>query len=113
MVEALARLRDYAEVMRPLLRGDNVSFTGETISLEGARIEDVLSGDAEAIGDTGDMPVYLGVTGLKAASSPASWRMASCTTSACPSSTSRGRNRPSSAVQAGWRELHRKSTQRW
>lgn len=62
----LTRLREYTEVMRPLLRGDDVTFAGETFSLEDARIEDVLTHDTGTIGDDADLPIYLGVTGLKA-----------------------------------------------
>ncbi|MFQ5426830.1 MAG: LLM class flavin-dependent oxidoreductase, partial [Gaiellales bacterium] len=43
----LRRLREYSEVMRPLLRGEPVDYDGDTIRLEGALIEDVLGGEAD------------------------------------------------------------------
>jgi 5,10-methylenetetrahydromethanopterin reductase len=60
--QPLTRLREYCEVLRPLMRGDEVSYNGETIRLEAARVEDLLSGDAVASRTT-QMPLYLGVTG--------------------------------------------------
>lgn len=59
----LTRLREYAEALGPLVRGEEVTRHGETVTLEGARIEDVLGGDG--IG-AGPLPLYLGVTGQKA-----------------------------------------------
>jgi 5,10-methylenetetrahydromethanopterin reductase len=58
----LTRLREYCEVLRPLMRGEEVSFEGDTIRLEEARIEDLLSSDGIASAAT-EMPLYLGVTG--------------------------------------------------
>src|SRR5688572_22957285 len=39
----LTRLREYCEVIPPLMRGEAVTYDGETVRLDGARIEDVLS----------------------------------------------------------------------
>ena len=61
----LTRLREYCEVLRPLMRGEEVTYGGETIRLEAARVEDLLSRDAIASGAT-EMPLYLGVTGPRA-----------------------------------------------
>jgi 5,10-methylenetetrahydromethanopterin reductase len=58
----LTRLREYCEVLRPLMRGDEVTYDGGTIRLEQARVEDLLSGQAIA-GGPNDVPLYLGVTG--------------------------------------------------
>src|SRR5438094_616504 len=56
----LTRLREYVEVIRPLMRGEPVTYTGRTISLDGARIEDLLaSGEISSQ----EVPLYLGVTG--------------------------------------------------
>jgi 5,10-methylenetetrahydromethanopterin reductase len=60
----VARLREYVDVLRPLLRGEEVHYDGEFVRLDGAKIEDVLAEDAGLAG--GEMPVYLGVTGRKA-----------------------------------------------
>jgi 5,10-methylenetetrahydromethanopterin reductase len=57
----LTRLREYCEVVRPLMRGEEVTYEGRTIRLEAARVEDLLSDHAAA----GDVPLYLGVTGSR------------------------------------------------
>jgi 5,10-methylenetetrahydromethanopterin reductase len=62
----LTRLREYAEVMRPLMRGESVSYAGQTIDLVDARIEDLLSGDGQIASDATSVPLYLGVTGAPA-----------------------------------------------
>lgn len=62
----LTRLREYVEVLRPLMRGETVTYAGETIALEGARIEDLLSGDSQIASDATAVPLYLGVTGAPA-----------------------------------------------
>lgn len=54
----LTRLREYVHVMRQLLRGEMVDFVGETIRIEGVRLE-LQPRRAE-------LPVHLGVTGPKA-----------------------------------------------
>ncbi len=61
----LGRLREYVDVMRPLLRGESVTYSGEAVTLDGARIEDVLA-DEGGVGSADELPVYLGVTGQKA-----------------------------------------------
>ena len=63
---ALSRLREYVEVMRPLMRGETVTYSGKTIGLDGARIEDLLSDDREIASAATQMPIYLGVTGAPA-----------------------------------------------
>ncbi len=62
----LTRLREYCEVMRPLMRGETVSYDGETVRLDGARIEDLLSEADAAASPARAIPLYLGVTGPKA-----------------------------------------------
>jgi 5,10-methylenetetrahydromethanopterin reductase len=62
----LTRLREYVEVLRPLMRGETVTYAGETIALEGARIEDLLSSDSQIASDATAVPLYLGVTGAPA-----------------------------------------------
>ncbi len=64
--QPLTRLREYAEVMRPLMRGESVSYAGKTIDLVDARIEDLLSSDAQIASDATSVPLYLGVTGARA-----------------------------------------------
>lgn len=59
----LTRLREYVEVLRPLMRGETVDYAGQTIRLEGARIEDMLAADASIASAATQMPLYLGVTG--------------------------------------------------
>ena len=63
---ALTRLREYVGVMRPLMRGETVTYSGKTIGLDGARIEDLLSGDGEIASAETQTPIYLGVTGAPA-----------------------------------------------
>jgi 5,10-methylenetetrahydromethanopterin reductase len=60
--KALTRLREYCDVLRPLLRGDEVTYEGATIRLEGARVEDILGGGTIASAAR-TIPLYLGVTG--------------------------------------------------
>jgi 5,10-methylenetetrahydromethanopterin reductase len=62
----LTRLREYVEVLRPLMRGESVTYAGKTIELAGARIEDLLSGDGQIASDATAVPLYLGVTGAPA-----------------------------------------------
>jgi 5,10-methylenetetrahydromethanopterin reductase len=61
----LTRLREYTDVMRPLLRGEAVTYEGRTVQLDGAQIEDVLAGEGGSIG-AGDLPIWFGVTGMRA-----------------------------------------------
>jgi 5,10-methylenetetrahydromethanopterin reductase len=56
--QPLARLRETVEVVRRLLRGEEVSFTGKTIQVNRAQL------DFTPIRST--IPIYLGVTGPKA-----------------------------------------------
>jgi 5,10-methylenetetrahydromethanopterin reductase len=60
----VARLREYVDVLRPLLRGEEVRYDGEFVRLDGARIEDVLA-EGE-IGTAAPPPLWLGVTGRRA-----------------------------------------------
>ena len=62
----LRRLREYSETMRPLLRGEPVTYEGDTMRLENAQIEDVLQHEGDAIGHGQDLPQYFGVTGMTA-----------------------------------------------
>ena len=56
--QPLARLRETVDVVRRLLRGEEVSFAGETMSVAGARLDFAPVRLA--------IPIYLGVTGPKA-----------------------------------------------
>jgi 5,10-methylenetetrahydromethanopterin reductase len=62
----LTRLREYVEVIRQLLRGEQVTYSGQTVSLEDARIEDLLSGTGAIASSATRLPLYLGVTGPRA-----------------------------------------------
>jgi len=62
----LGRLREYVEVMRPLLRGEPVTYAGDAVTLVDARIEDVLAEPTQDAHDPDQLPFYLGVTGQKA-----------------------------------------------
>ena len=62
----LRQLREYIDVMRPLLRGESVTYHGDVVTLEEARIEDVLADDGSSVGGADALPLYLGVTGEKA-----------------------------------------------
>src|SRR5262249_42140689 len=59
----LTRLKEYAEVIPRLVRGEAVSFEGETVTLAGAQIEDLLSGEGTIGGPRTRIPLWLGVTG--------------------------------------------------
>jgi 5,10-methylenetetrahydromethanopterin reductase len=59
----LTRLREYCRVLQPLMRGEEVTFDGETIRLEGARVEDLLSQGGAIASESKQVPLYLGVTG--------------------------------------------------
>lgn len=54
----LTRLRETIEVVRPLLRGEQVTYEGQTLSVRGAQLE------VEPLRPA--IPLYLGVTGPKA-----------------------------------------------
>lgn len=62
----LGRMREYIDVMRPLLRGEAVTYAGKDVTLEDARIEDVLADDGSSVAASDQLPFYLGVTGEKA-----------------------------------------------
>jgi len=61
----LKRMREYVDVIRPLMRGEEVTYHGEIVTVEGARVEDVLAGEG-AMSTAARMPLYLGVTGRPA-----------------------------------------------
>lgn len=61
----LTRLREYCEVIPRLLSGEAVSYRGECIELDGARIEDVLARDSGA-GAGVRIPLYVAATGPRA-----------------------------------------------
>ena len=60
----LSRLREYCEVLGPLMRGEPVTYRGRYVTLTGARIEDMLA--PEAGGPVRAMPLVIGATGPKA-----------------------------------------------
>ena len=62
----LTRLREYCEVIPRLIRGEEVTYEGETLRLDGARVEDLLSSRSEIGGPRTKLPLWLGVTGPKA-----------------------------------------------
>ncbi|UGS34529.1 LLM class flavin-dependent oxidoreductase [Capillimicrobium parvum] len=62
----VTRLREYVQVLRPLLAGDPVTFSGETIELDDVRIEDIAAGTSPGLGGGDVVPLYLGVTGPRA-----------------------------------------------
>ena len=61
----LTRLREYCEVIPRLLAGEAVSYRGQCIELDGARIEDVLARDG-GVGAHARVPLYLAATGPRA-----------------------------------------------
>jgi 5,10-methylenetetrahydromethanopterin reductase len=60
----VTRLREYCDVVRPLLRGEEVSYDGDFVQLDGAQIQDLLAADASIA--KGEIPLVLGVTGRPA-----------------------------------------------
>jgi 5,10-methylenetetrahydromethanopterin reductase len=60
----MRRLREYCETIRPLLRGEAVTYHGDVVQLEGAQIQDVLASEGSIARP--DMPLCLGVTGKPA-----------------------------------------------
>jgi 5,10-methylenetetrahydromethanopterin reductase len=62
----LTRLREYCDVIPRLIRGEEVSYAGETLRLESARVEDLLSSQSGIGGPRARLPLWLGVTGPKA-----------------------------------------------
>ena len=59
----LTRLREYCEVLPRLIAGEAVTYRCDSFTLENARIEDILSDDAEP---APPLPLWLGVTGPRA-----------------------------------------------
>jgi 5,10-methylenetetrahydromethanopterin reductase len=62
----LTRLKEYCEVIPRLIRGEEVTYEGEAVRLEGARVEDLLSQRGGIGGPRTKLPLWLGVTGPKA-----------------------------------------------
>jgi 5,10-methylenetetrahydromethanopterin reductase len=62
----LTRLREYCEVIPRLIRGDEVTYKGQTIRLQAARVEDLLSERGGVAGPRTRLPLWLGVTGPRA-----------------------------------------------
>jgi 5,10-methylenetetrahydromethanopterin reductase len=61
----LTRLREYCEVIPRLIAGEEVTYHGACVNLEGARIEDVLARDGGA-GRRTPIPLFLAATGPRA-----------------------------------------------
>lgn len=61
----LTRLREYCDVIPRLLAGEPVTYHGECVDLDGARIEDVLARDG-GVHPRGHIPLYLAATGPRA-----------------------------------------------
>jgi 5,10-methylenetetrahydromethanopterin reductase len=61
----LTRLREYCEVIPRLIAGEAVSYAGEAVRLDGARIEDVLARSSVAQ-PRRRIPLYLAATGPRA-----------------------------------------------
>ena len=62
----LTRLREYCAVIPRLIRGEEVSYEGEAVRLNGAHVEDLLSERSEIGGPRTRIPLWLGVTGPRA-----------------------------------------------
>ena len=58
----LTRLREYCEVIPRLIAGEEVTYHGAVVNLEGARIEDVLARDGGA-GRRAPIPLFVAATG--------------------------------------------------
>ncbi len=61
----LTRLKEYCDVIPPLLAGEAVTYQGASVHLEGARIEDVLARE-RGPRPRGRIPLYLAATGPRA-----------------------------------------------
>lgn len=61
----LTRLREYCEVIPRLLAGEAVTYGGDSVRLDGARIEDVLAGDG-GVRPRARIPLYVAATGPRA-----------------------------------------------
>ena len=59
------RLKEFTEVLPPLLRGEKVTYHGSVIDVDGAQIDDEMAQERGAASG-GGMPMYLGVTGPRA-----------------------------------------------
>lgn len=62
----LTRLREYTEVLRPLLAGEAVTYHGKTITIDDMRVEDIANESEPGVGSGDVIPVYHGVTGPRA-----------------------------------------------
>lgn len=62
----LTRLREYCDVIPRLIRGEGVTYDGETVRLEGAQVEDLLSRVAAPGGPRTSIPLCIGATGPRA-----------------------------------------------
>jgi 5,10-methylenetetrahydromethanopterin reductase len=62
-VRPFARLQEYCEVLPRLIAGETVTHDGSAVRLDGARIEDLLSGERRSGGPRARLPLLLGVTG--------------------------------------------------
>ena len=59
------RLKEFVEVLPPLLRGEHVTYHGSVIDVDGAQIDDEMAQEpGTPSGD--ELPLYLGVTGPRA-----------------------------------------------
>ena len=61
----LTRLREYCEVIPRLLAGEAVTYSGQYVRLDAARIEDVLARSG-GVGPRAGIPLYLAATGPRA-----------------------------------------------
>jgi 5,10-methylenetetrahydromethanopterin reductase len=61
----LTRLREYCEVIPRLLAGEAVTYSGQYVQLDAARIEDVLARSG-GVGPRTGIPLYLAATGPRA-----------------------------------------------
>jgi 5,10-methylenetetrahydromethanopterin reductase len=61
----LTRLREYCEVIPRLLAGEPVTYSGQYVQLDAARIEDVLARSG-GVGPRTGIPLYLAATGPRA-----------------------------------------------
>src|SRR5688500_5676939 len=62
----LTRLREYCDVIPRLIRGEEVTYDGEAVRLEGAQVEDLLSQAAAPGGPRTSIPLCIGATGPRA-----------------------------------------------
>jgi 5,10-methylenetetrahydromethanopterin reductase len=62
----LTRLREYSDVIPRLIRGEEVTYEGQAVRLEGAQVEDRLSQTASPGGPRTRIPLCIGATGPRA-----------------------------------------------